>query len=558
MSRFGAVLCFLLTTLTAGCGDGAGDGPAESEVNAAPWFEERAAQVGVDFVHDSGQRGDEYLFPEIVCGGAALFDKDGDGDLDLYLVQGRSLRAEGDSGQPANALYENAGDGTFTDVTGAAGVGDTGYGMGCTAADYDGDGDIDLYVTNYGPNVLYRNEGDGRFVDVSAAAGVDDPSFSASCAFVDYDGDGLLDLFVVNYVGWSLERSIKCYAAGRRDYCSPSNFSSPAPDHLYRNMGGGRFEDVTAEVGIDAVFGNGLGVGCADFDGNGHVDIYVANDAMANQAWMNDVGGHFTDRALISGSALNRMGATEAGMGVSVADLNSDGQFDLFVSHLVEESNTLYMNNGGMFRDATALHGLDAASMRFTAFGVGFADFDHDGLLDLYVATGAVKRGSLGGKEDEYAEPDQVFRGVSAARFEEIRPRGAMRSEKPTTARGAAFGDIDGDGDVDVVVVARDAPVQVLFNVAEKSGPAMQLQLIGSDGSDAIGAVARIVAGGKSWWCMVSPGQSYCSSNDPRVHCGIGAATEAEVEVTWPDGTREGFGTLPAGALQVLVKGSGG
>ena len=455
-------------------------------------------------------------------------------------------------------LYENAGDGTFVDVTASAGVGDTGYGMGCSAADYDGDGDVDLYVTNLGPNVLYHNDGSGVFTDVTAEAGVGDASFSASCAFLDYDRDGLLDLFVVNYIGWSLERDINCYVAGRRDYCSPVNFSSPAPDHLYRNLGGGRFEDVTAAAGIDAAFGNGLGVGCADFDGNGFVDIYVANDANANQAWMNDGEGHFIDRGLLSGSALNGMGATEAGMGVSVADVDADGQFDLFISHLVNESNTLYLNQGGMFRDTTAKRGLAAASLRFTAFGVGFADFDQDGTLDLYIANGAVKRGiaEFSG-QDSYAEPDQVFRGGDSGRFEEVLPRGATREPQSATGRGAAFGDLDGDGDIDVVVLNRDAAVSVLFNIAEKVGPALQLRLINESGADVIGAVAHVTAAGVKQTRMVSPGQSYCSSNSALVHCGLGTADAAEVEVSWPDGTRESFGSRSAGSVHRLVRGSG-
>ena len=315
---------------------------------------------GLDFQHVTGGTG-EFYFPEIAGAGVALIDYDGDGDLDVYLLQGNVLEPAKRLGDalfpptegypPGNRLFRNesipGGELTFVDVTAIARVGDEGYGMGTAVGDFDNDGNADLYVTNFGANVLYRNNGDETFSDVIAWAGVDDPRWSTSAAFLDYDGDGDLDLLVVNYVGFTLNGNKECFiVTGGRDYCGPQTYHA-VPDRLFRNEGEGKFSDATGEAGIGAAFGPGLGVSTADFNGDGWPDIYVANDGAANQLWINRGDGRFEDVALMAGAAYNDKGAAEAGMGVSAGDFDADGDMDLFLTHLIEETNTLYRNDGG-------------------------------------------------------------------------------------------------------------------------------------------------------------------------------------------------------------------
>ena len=523
------------------------------------WFEEVARPAGIDFEHVRA-RTVRYLFPEIVSGGAAWLDYDGDGNLDLYLVQGGDL----DSltlDRPGNRLYRNRGDGTFEDVTEAAGVGDTGYGMGCAVGDYDGDGDLDLYVTNVRANVLYRNEGDGTFVNVTAAAAVGDAGWGTSAAFVDYDHDGDLDLFIVQYVNWTAEQELECQASsGDRDYCSPNNYKSPDTDMLYRNNGDGTFTDVSLAAGIFLAKGNGLGVVTGDFDGDSRIDIYVANDGNPNQLWINQGNGTFKDEALILGTAVNRNGMSEAGMGVVAVDLEHDGDLDLFMTHLINETNTFYRNDGALFEDATITTGLAAASIKNTGFGVGFADFDHDGHLDLYIANGQVKKEvqTASEEDDPYVEPNQLFRGLSDEQFEEVAPIGGTLPVLIETSRAAAFGDYDNDGDIDVVVINNGGRVHLLRNRMGDRGRWIMFRVGDRQGREVLGARVRIRAGGRDQWRLVQRTGSYQASNDARIHFGLGTATQVdEVEVVWPGGGRETFGPFEAGAVHELRAGAG-
>lgn len=547
-----------VVAVPVGCRRAPDDNRSSGSTSGGPWFEEVAHEVGIDFVLHSGHRS-RYWFPEIIMGGVGLCDFDGDGSLDLYFVQGRPLDSDATQ-QPTNKLYRNRGDGTFEDVTESAGAGDTGYGAGCACGDYDNDGDVDLYVTNVGPNVLYRNDGGMKFTDVSKKAGVDDASWGSSSAFVDYDGDGDLDLMVVNYINWSRGRELNCVSeGGMSDYCNPNNYNAPAPDVLYRNNGDGTFTDVTAQAGLNQAFGNGLGVACGDFNGDGRMDIYVANDGMRNQLWMNQGAGRFSDEALLSGCAVNAHGMPEAGMGVTCVDIEGDGDLDLFLSHLRNESNTFYLNVNGMFEDTTASMGLAASSFTYTGFGLGFADFDHDGVLDLYIANGRVMlHYPRLNPADPYAQPNQLMRGLAGERFEEVTPQGGTAKLGVHTSRAAALGDIDNDGDIDVVVANKDAAPYVLRNTIGGRGQWVMFRLLFSHGSDALGAMVRVTAGGVSHWRTVQPHYGYCSSSDPRVHCGLGqTSTVDSVSVRWPSGKEEAFGPFPAGKLHVLVEGRG-
>ena len=526
-----------------------------AEPGGSPWFEDRTEGSGIDFLHTSGKQ-KRFWYPEILASGVLLLDYDGDGLLDVYLVQGGEIAAEGGD-SPGNRLYRNLGDFRFQDVTESAGVGDRGYGMGGTVADYDGDGDTDIYVTNLGANVLYRNEGKGQFTDVTTDAGVGDANWSTSSVFFDADRDGDLDLYVVDYLRWSIATDVECFSgSGRRVYCNPNNFQASLPDVLYRNDGDGRFTDISAEAGIHQARGNGLGVVAGDFGGDDRIDLYVANDGMANQLWINQGGLKFVDEGLSSGTAFNAVGEAEAGMGIAATDVDHDGDLDLFVSHLREETNTFYLRDTDhFFEDFTNRTGLGPTSYEFTGFGLGIIDFDHDGLLDIYVANGRVNYWDpINDPNDIYAESNQLFRGVGVLKFDEVAPRGGTASPVIETSRAAAFGDLDNDGAVDVVVSNRDAKATVLHNTIGSRGHWVQLA-IRDRGQYALHARVRIDAGGVSQWRRVERAYSYCGSNDPRVHCGLGSATTVDkVTVYWEDGSTSEFGPLEIDRAHVLQR----
>lgn len=530
-----------------------------SDQSADPWFEETAVNARLNFKHSSGASG-HFWMPEMMTGGVGLLDYDGDGYLDVFCVNGGSLDST-TTNRPGNKLYRNLGNWQFEDVTERAGVGGHGeYGMGCTCADYDGDGGTDIYVTNVGTNILYHNNGDGTFTDVTREAGVGGASWGTSCAFFDYDGDGHLDLFVANYLKWSPTRELECFShGGLRDYCSPMNYKAPAVDSLYHNKGDGTFENVTVSAGLDKAYGNGLGVACADFNGDGRLDIFVANDAMPNQLWINQGNGKFVDEAMIRGCAVNTYGVPRAGMGVAAVDLDQKGWLDLFVTHLVGEDNGLFMNGKGYFTDALHPKGPGSGSLPFTGFGVGFADFDHDGQLDLYVANGRVKSGARNlDPTDPYAEPNSLLRGLGGGQFEQVSPQGGVVESRAATSRGAAFGDLDNDGDMDVVIINRDGPVHLLRNIARKQGSWIIFRALSRKHTDAINGSVRVEAAGKVYWRYVQPNQGYCSSSDPRVHFGLDSAQKVErVTVRWPDGAEEFFGPFEVGRIFELNEGKG-
>ncbi len=558
-------LAWLACPLIAACGDSS-ELPSDAAVanpGAASVFLDASAEAGLDFTHRSGAAGDFHL-PEIMGSGAALVDHDNDGDLDIYFVQGGSLESD-DAGE--NRLYENRGRPSpgalapqFADVTARAGVGDRGYGMGVATGDYDSDGFLDLYVTNFGRNALYRNRGDGTFEEVGGAAGVDDDRWGTSAAFFDFDRDGHLDLFVVNYVEFSVSDNPVCRPTGERDYCHPDNFDAQV-DILYRNRGDGTFADVTAAAGISEAYGSGLGVATVDFDGDGWLDIYVANDGNENQLWRNGGDGAFEDVALFAGVALNGDGAAEAGMGVAVGDYDQDGDADIFVTHLRGETNTLYENQGsGFFDDATFVRGLGYPSLRSTAFGVRWFDFDNDGFSDLFVANGAVALGPPGGAGvSRYAEPNQLFRG-DGGRFEAVSATPGSSMELVEVSRGAAFGDVDGDGDVDVLVSNNEGPARLLLNQVGARRHWISLRLRQERGDPfAFGARVTVIReGGDSVYKRVGSDGSYGSASDSRVHFGLGAdAAVVGVEVTWPDGGTEFFPEVAVNRENELVEGAG-
>jgi len=521
-----------------------------------PWFEERAAAAGLDFHHRSGHADKHYL-PEIMGGGAAVFDMDGDGLLDVYFVQSGNL-ADPAAG-PGNRLFRNRGDGTFEDVTASSHAGVRGYGMGVAAGDFDNDGYTDLYVTKLGRNVLLKNDGHGHFVDVTERAGVGGSGWSTSAAFLDFDGDGFLDLFVVHYLAWTRSEEIECYSlTGVPDYCSPRSYDLPSAATLYHNERNGTFTDVTLRAGINAAVGNGLGVTTGDFNGDGRMDIFVANDSTPNQLWINDGNGRFHDAALTEGCAIDQDGKAKSGMGVHAVDVDDDGDLDLLVVNLDGESDSFYRNNGTLFVDDTAGVGLRTASRPFTRFGAAFADFDNDGRFDLFEASGRVGLQSTPYSNDPYAEPLLLFRGLTGPRFEEVKPRGGTATPLVATSRAAAFGDLDNDGGIDVVVVNRDAQAYLLHNIVRGRGHWALLRVVDEHGRDAIGAEVRMTVGGRSIRRDVQPAYSYMASNDPRVHVGLGTETSiGNLTVRWPDGKREAFGDVAGDRVTTIRRGGG-
>ncbi len=553
--------CCCLAIPTAGCGKSPPPAPSSPPQTQAaePWFEEVGAQAGLDFVQVSGHQ-EAFYNPEIICGGVGLLDYDGDGRLDVFCVQGGSLDPAVKD-PPGPQLYRNLGNWRFEDVTTRAGLaGSKGYGMGVACGDYNHDGHPDIYLTQVGRNVLYRNNGDGTFTDVTAEARVGTDGWSASAAFLDFDLDGRLDLFVTKYINWTVDREVPCFSrGGMPDYCGPLAYNAPTMDRLFRNRGDGTFDDVSVAAGLAKAFGNGLGVATADFNLDGWPDIYVANDAMPNQLWINQGNGQFHDEALLRGCALNGLGMTEAGMGVVAVDLTTDGWLDLFVTHLGGEANRLFANSNGFFMDLVAPQGPGAISWPYTSFGVGFHDFDNNGELDLFVANGKVRFGDQQfDANDPYAEPNYALRGLGQGRFETLQPQDGTASPLIATSRAAAFGDLDDDGGIDIVILNKDAPLHVLRNRVSQRNRWITLLVLDERGHLSRGAIVRINASNRSQARQVQPNEGYCASHDPRLHFGLGQAGQADqISVRWPDGAVEDFGPRPAGLGHTLRRGEG-
>ena len=523
-------------------------------------FLEHPSSSGLSFTHVNGATG-QYYMPEVMGAGGALFDYDNDGDLDVFLVQGGPLGGA-NANAPTSRLFRNEGKLRFTDVTSAAGVGLRSYGMGTAVGDYDNDGDLDLFVTTFGPDTLYRNNGDGTFTDVTREAGVGDPLWSTSAAFIDYDRDADLDLFVANYLDFAIADNKICHdPVGTRDYCSPRAFR-PVPDRLYRNNGSGRFVDVTETSGIARADGNGLGVAVGDYNGDGWLDLYVANDATANQLWINRRDGTFVDEGVLSGAALSAAGNPEGSMGIASGDFDRDGDEDLFVTNIIGETFVLYANDGqAVFEDARVRTGLARLTAAFTGFGTDWFDYDNDGWLDLFVANGAVNIiEAQRGQPSPYRMRNQLFRNTGRGSFEETSAGAGAAFARAEISRGAAFGDIDNDGDIDILVTTNNGPARLLLNQAAGDHHWLQVRLQQSSGERfAFGArVGLERAGTSTMWSRVKTDGSYLSASDARVHFGLGAsAVVGAVIVEWPDGQRERWTTLAADRLHVVRRGSG-
>ena len=527
------------------------------------WFTDVTRKVGMDFIHDAGPTG-SYFYPQIMGSGAALFDFDNDGRLDLLLLQGA-----GPNTKAKNRLYHQEADGHFKDVSAGSGLDFCGYCMGVAIGDVNNDGWPDVLVTEYRGARLFLNNGDGTFRDVTKEAGINNPLWGASAAFFDYDRDGWLDLVIVNYLDY--DPSVTCSnAAGRRDFCHPSTFKGTVTK-LFHNRGPAgdaksplvRFEDVTIKSGLGALPGPGLGVVCADFDGDGWPDIFVANDSHANYLWINRHDGTFKEEAVGRGVAVNRMSKAEANMGVAYGDVDGDGLMDVFVTHLTDETNTLWRQGPrGFYRDQTIAMGLTSGSWRGTGFGAILADFDLDGALDLAIANGRVSQPQGSPKADfwsNYAERNQLFGNRGNGIFRDLSLHNPAFCGTPEVSRALACGDLNNDGAIDLVVTTIAGPAHILYNAAPKNGHWLLVRAFDPQlHRDAYGAEITVRALDRHWVRLAHPAQSYLSSNDPRAHFGLGPHSRIDaIEVLWPDGSKEVFPGQPADQIVTVRKGEG-
>jgi hypothetical protein len=525
-------------------------------------FRDVTREAGIAFVHNSGAYGRKYL-PETMGSGLAFLDYDGDGRQDLFLVNGsdwRERRAGKGGRKSTQALYRNRGDGTFEEVTAKAGLAVELYGIGAAAADYDNDGDADLFVNALGPDRLFRNRGDGTFEDVTRLAGVSDPGFGSSATWVDYDRDGWLDLFACNYVQWSSDTDIFCTLDGvNKSYCTPESYRG-ASNRLYRNRGDGTFEDATRAAGVFDPTGKSLGVVAFDYDGDGWMDLAVANDTQPNFLYRNRGDGTFEEVGGTAGIAFSEEGKARGAMGIDAADYDGSGRDSLVIGNFSNEMLGLYHNEGrGLFIDDAALAGIGQPSLLTLAFGCFFFDYDLDGRLDIFVANGHVENDINRVQPSvTHAEPPHLFRGIGDGRFDQMEDRVGEDLRRPVVARGAAHADYDNDGDLDIAVSTNNGPALLLRNDGGNANGWLRLRLVGRRSNrDAVGAVVRVKAGDLTGSRTVRSAASYASQSEMVLTFGLGPGragnpTAADVRVTWPGGATQTFTGLAPGRLHVL------
>jgi len=554
------------------------------------YFQDSTAESGVVFHHYPGEA-EQFLLPEIMGSGCALWDYDCDGDMDLYVLNGHALlpvsaeQTSDEDHQKINRLFQQQADGKFIDVTEQSGLGDPGYSMGVAVGDINNDGYPDLYVTNYHEDQLYLNLQNGTFQNITIAAGIENPRWGTSACFFDYDRDGYLDLYVTNYVDYYHEKT--CYTRrGQVDFCSPIAFPKTV-DRLFHNLTGTqathkegaeeadaivipRFENVTVAANIATASGPGLGVISADFNGDTWPDLYVANDQHANFLWLNQQDGTFFDSALLTGTAYDAQGRPQASMGIAYGDVDRDGNFDLFLTHLQGETNALYLlDDSANFTESSLISGLGQSSLPMTGFGTRFADVDHDGDLDLIVLNGRIAlpetdeqkvRASNASIQhsnnpfwQQFAEYNQIFINEGAGQFHEWKSDSDDFLAACDVSRGLACGDMDQDGDCDFVVSNTGGSVRIYHNEIEKNGTWLIVKAVEPQwgGRNALGAIVRVQAAGQQWQRLITTSSSYLSAGDPRAHFGLGQfKTYDRIEVLWPDGSSEVF---PGGATNAYI-----
>lgn len=524
---------------------------------AAIRFRDATQSSGIRFVHTDGSSGKRYIM-ETIPSGLGLIDYDGDGLLDIYFLNGAPLPGTpSESLIPINALYRNNGDGTFADTTTQSGAGDPGYALGCAVADYDNDGDQDIYITNYGPNRLLENNGDNTFTDVTQRAGVGDDSFGAGCAFLDYDRDGRLDLYVANYLRFDLETFKPCARANAPVYCDPRTYP-PVKDRLYHNNGDGTFRDASRSAGISQYTGFGMGMVCSDFDGDGWTDIFVGNDVMENFLFHNQRDGTFEEIGLLAGVAYDRYGDEQGTMGSNAGDFDGDGLVDLVVTDYQNQMNTLYRNLGDLqFQEATIETGVGVESLPLVTWGCGLVDFDNDGVREVFTAAG-----HLQDTVDQYDNSSSfkqrnLLLQLRSGRYVDITRESGDALEVIESSRGAVFGDLNNDGKIDIVVLNARAQPTVMINETPTMNHWVLVNLAGAQSNrSAVGAVVRLTAGGRTQMDEVRAGRGYQSAEDLRLHFGLGKEKVIEqLEISWPSGSTDVWTNIVADRTIRLTEG---
>lgn len=557
------VFLSLLISLFSACNDGGEISTDENTKSKMGAFPDVSKELGLIFQHEPGVD-TTYFMPEYVGPGSAFLDYDNDGDLDIYLINSGFYNTKYASTKiVTNQLFRQEENGQFTNVTLESGLADDGFGMGVAVADIDNDGDLDVYITNFEGDKLYRNMGDGTFQDVTRKSGINNQLWSTSAAFLDFDLDGYLDLYVVNYVDY--DHSLRCTDySGRQDYCGPESFHG-VPDAIYHNNGDGTFTDISKGSGIAQFRKKGLGVVTSDVNNDGYPDLYVANDGEDNLLWINQKNGTFRNDAAILGAAVNVNGHPEASMGIAIGDVNDDLTTDFFITHLAGESNTLYTNEGALgYMDNSASAGFDHVKLLpYTGFGTGFLDYNKDGLLDLVIVNGKVRRTEKLVEGDPYwkpyCEPNQIFLGAGKGKFRDVSDEFPEFSQYVETSRGMALGDYDNDGDLDILVNNCGAPARLHRNDAERVGNWISIEVFDPAVNRApIGTKITLQIGNQQKKHEINPGYSYLSSNDYRCFVGLGEATAIDqILVEWPGNQMETFSDIAINQQIKLVKGSG-